>query len=128
MLIKPVHSLQKRLLLAKLLDLLARITPNTETMAHTTIQVNLVRLLSLSEDRFGLVAFFGRKDLICLCGSNRERSRDGSELGFLHERRVSNVTDIDALSLWHETNSVFGSLFNTLATCWTKVRKGRKVD
>ncbi len=47
-LIEPAHSLQERLLLGELLNLLARITPHREAVGHTAVQIDLVRLLGLN--------------------------------------------------------------------------------
>jgi len=84
-LIEPAHSLQERLLLGELLNLLACITPDREPMGHTAVQIDLVRLFGLNEDSLRLVALLSWENLVCFCGSDGERSSDGSELGFLDE-------------------------------------------
>lgn len=127
-LIKPVHRLQESLLLGKLLNLLTRITPHRKSMNDSTIQIDLIWLLRLNHDFLGLVAFLSREDLVGFCGCDRERSLDGSQLGFLDEGRVRNEADIDALSL-HKTNGVFCSLFPsqnpTLIDSYTEEEKRR---
>lgn len=85
MLIKPSNSLQERMLLRILLSLLTRITPHTEPMHYTGVQINLIRLLRLHKDRFGFVALLSGEYLVCFRGGDGERSVDGGEFGFVNE-------------------------------------------
>jgi hypothetical protein len=85
MLIKPIHSLQERLLLRKLLDLHTQIAPNRKTMHYAREEVDLIRLFCLNEDCLGLVAFLGGEDLVCFCGGDGEGAGDGGEFGFFDE-------------------------------------------
>jgi len=66
-LIKPAHSLEERLLFGELLNLLASITSDRETMSHTTVQIDLVGLLGLNKDSLRLVAFLSWENLVRLC-------------------------------------------------------------
>ena len=92
-------------------------------MNHSAVQIDLVGLLGLNEDSLRLVALLSWENLVCFCGSDGERSSDGSELGFLDERGVSDVSDINAFSFWQEADGVFCSLF---AKSVSRERKSKK--
>jgi hypothetical protein len=71
MLIQPDNSLQKCLLLSKLLNLVAQITAHAKSMHNSTEQIDLIRLLGLRQDYFRFVTLFGRENGVGL------GSRDG---------------------------------------------------
>ena len=54
-------------------------------MHNSTIQVNLVWLLGLNQDFFGLVTLLGGEDLVGFGGGDGEGSFDGAEFGFFDE-------------------------------------------
>jgi hypothetical protein len=68
MLIKPSHSLNKGLLFSIFFMLLGHITSDREAVNDTAVKIDLVWLLGLHEDDFGLVTFLGGEDLVCFCG------------------------------------------------------------
>lgn len=96
MLIKPRNSLVEGLLLCELDTLVFGVSTHCETVANTRIQVDLERKAGLNEDLLGLVAVFDGEDGVVLRSGDGERSGDGSELVFLDEGWVGNITDVDA--------------------------------
>jgi len=107
MLIKPSNRLQERALFRILLNLLASIASHGETVDDTTVQINLVRLLGLNENRLGLVTFLGGEDLVRFCGCDGEGPGDCCEFGFFDEGRMSEEADIDAFPFCQEADGVF---------------------
>lgn len=84
-LIKPSNSLQESLFLGKLLNRLAHITSNRETVRNTTEKVYLIYSLDFLEDIFCLVAFFCWEDIIGFGGCDGEGSFDGADFFFIDE-------------------------------------------
>jgi len=60
----------------------AHITANRKAVDNTTVQVDLVWLLSLNQDCFGLVTLIGGEDLVGLGGGDGEGPFDGTEFIF----------------------------------------------
>jgi hypothetical protein len=110
MLIKPSNGLDESLFLRKLFMLHACIASDSETMHHSTIQIDLVWLLRLYEDGLRLVSFLSREDRICLSSGDREWPLDSTQLGLFDETWVGEVPDVDSFSSWHESHGVFGAL------------------
>jgi hypothetical protein len=70
--VKPLDGLQEGLLLGELLNPLACVASDRETMRNSTVEIDLVWLLGLNEDNLGLVALLSWKDLISLgCGDGK---------------------------------------------------------
>jgi hypothetical protein len=88
-LIEPLHSLQERLFLRKLLGLLAQITSDRETVHDSGEKIDLVWLLRLKKDDFALVTLLGGEDLVSFRGSDREGARDCGEFAFFYETKDS---------------------------------------
>lgn len=63
-LIKPSHSLAKRLLFGKPLPRLRQVAAHREPMLHIGEQVNLVRNVHLIQDLLALMAFGSCKDKV----------------------------------------------------------------
>lgn len=68
-LVEPVESLDKSLLLGELVVLIGEVCADGEPVTHAAVQVDLPALVGLGEDLLGLVAELGREDLIdfCIC-------------------------------------------------------------
>lgn len=66
-------------------------------MHDTAVEVDLVGLARLLEDLLRLVAFLGGEDGVGLSSGDGEGSSNGRQLVLVHEGRVSDVTDLDAV-------------------------------
>lgn len=96
MLAKPSHSLEKGLLLGKLLNLDAGVAADSEAVRNARVQGNLEGLARLDENLLGLVALLSREDGVSLGSGNGEGAGDGSELILLDEAGVSDEAGLDA--------------------------------
>lgn len=96
MLAKPSHSLEKGLLLGKLLNLDAGVAADSEAMRNARVQVDLEGLARLDEDLLGLVALLGGEDGVSLGCGNGQRAREGGELVLLDVGGVGDEAGFDA--------------------------------
>lgn len=96
MLTKPSHSLEKGLLLGKLLNLDAGVTPDREAVRNARVQVDLERLARLDEDLLRLVALLGREDGVSLGGGNGQRAGESGELLLVDVGGVSDEASFNA--------------------------------
>lgn len=95
-LIKPVHRLQKRLLLGEPLAPVGHVRAARESMLDVAVQVHLVRHSRLLQDALAGVALVGGEDGVGLGGGDGQRARDGAQLGFVDEGRVRRVAGVGA--------------------------------
>lgn len=93
---KPSHSLEKRLLLGKLLNLDAGVAADSEAVRNARVQVDLEGLARLDEDLLRLVALLGREDGVSLGGGNGQRAGESGELVLLDVGGVGDETGLDA--------------------------------
>lgn len=95
MLLEPLHSLQKRILLGIDCSSILRIRSNRKPMLDLGIQIDLIRQPQVFEYLFGLVAFFRRENRICFGGRNGEGALDVFEFVGLDETRMCGVSGVD---------------------------------
>jgi hypothetical protein len=93
---KPSHSLEKGLLLGKLLNLDAGVAADSEAVRDARVQGDLEGLARLDEDLLGLVALLSGEDGVSLGGGDGQRAGDGSELVLLDVGGVGDEAGVDA--------------------------------
>lgn len=96
MLVKPSHSLEKGLLLGKLLNLDAGVAADSEAVRNARVQVDLEGLAGLDEDLLRLVALLSRENGVSLGCGNGQRAGQGSEFILLDVGGVSDEAGLDA--------------------------------
>lgn len=97
MLVEPSQSLEKGLLLGKLLNLDAGVAADSKAVRDARVQVDLERLAGLDENLLRLVALLSREDLVCLGGGNGQGTSDGGQLILFHHGGMGDKADFDAV-------------------------------
>lgn len=69
-------------------------------MAHTTVEVDLVRQARVLQDNLTLVAFFGREDEIGLGCRNGQGTFDCCEFILGHKAWMRIESSIDLVEVW----------------------------
>lgn len=95
-LVKPLDSLQKRLLLCPALDPDFRVAPDTEAVLDAREEVDLPGLADLFEYLLGPVSHLVGENGVRFGGRNGQRARDGLELLVIDEGRVGDKSNVDA--------------------------------
>jgi hypothetical protein len=109
-LVHPLHSVQKRLLLGKFLLLVAEISSDGESMRDSAEQGHLVGHLGLDQQGLGGMSFLDGEYGIRLGGADGKGPLDRPNLLFLHEGRMCHVANIDPFTVCKVTDQILGSL------------------
>ena len=76
MLLKELNSLQERIFLSVPRHFVVQVCTNGETVLHTTVQIELIRLAGLLEDLLGLMSLLRREDGVGFSSADGQRSLD----------------------------------------------------
>lgn len=94
MFVKPLNSLYESTSLCKSHIRDRRVTLNRKPVMHSTVQIDLIRQIQISQDRFCFISLRSREDFIRFCSRNCQWTFDSLQLTRIDMRRVGGIADI----------------------------------